>query len=95
VGGGFEARQLLAKDKPETRHAGTIEEVLDYANDRGAEFPAFVIEERGGYALQYRPAPHRTWRVLDSDGRSVTGYEYSDKAQALAVLDARAGQRND
>jgi hypothetical protein len=52
-------------------------------------------EERGGYRLEYRPAPRGTWRVVDSEGQNVTGYEYSDKAQALAVLDARAGQRND
>jgi hypothetical protein len=92
VGDGFEARQLLHRPDPITRHAGTIEEVLDYANERGAEFPAFVIEERGSYRLEYQPNPRRTWRVLDSDGRSVTGYAYSVKAQALAVLAARGRQ---
>jgi hypothetical protein len=94
VGEQFESRQLLAKDKPETRHAGTLAAAADYANERGAGIQVCTVEERGGYALQYRPAPHRTWRVVDSEGQNVTGYEYSNEEQARDVLAAR-NSRND
>jgi hypothetical protein len=95
VGEHFEARQLLHRPEPNPQHAGTIEECLDYANERGAGIQVCTVEERGGYALQYRPAPRGTWRVVDSEGRNVTGYEYANEEQARDVLDARAGRRND
>jgi hypothetical protein len=96
VGEHFEARQLLAKDKPETRHIGALASVADYANERGAGIQVCTVEERGGYALQYRTAPHRTWRVVDSEGRNVTGYEHPNEAQARDVLEARGrNSRND
>jgi putative DNA primase/helicase len=94
VGGHFEARQLLAKDKPETRHAGTLAAAADYANERGAGILQVCSEERGGYRLEYRPAPRGTWRVVDSEGRNVTGYEYPNEEQARDVLAAR-NSRND
>jgi hypothetical protein len=94
VGGQFEARQLLAKDKPETRHAGTLAAAADYANERGAGILQVCSEERGGYRLQYRPAPRGTWRVVDSGGQNVTGYEYANEEQARDVLAAR-NSRND
>jgi hypothetical protein len=36
----FEARQLMAKDEPETRHAATtLVEAANYANEHGRLYP--------------------------------------------------------
>jgi hypothetical protein len=86
----FEARQVMARDEPETRHeAATLVEVADYANERGAGIYACSVVSEGSYRLEYLPHPRRTWRVVDSEGQNATGYEYSNEAQARDALASR------